>query len=103
MVRHTNVQYQYQFCIAKNSWKQMRPEARPYNFYGKNKVDKDHLKKWKDSMYVKVSSWKHECQIFIFNTANPEAQGKSFESEIVYRLFPHRYALVISSHLRLRF
>lgn len=59
------------------------------HFYGTNKVDKGNFKKWKDSMYVKISLWNHQCQIFIFKTANPEAQGKSFESEIVHGLFPH--------------
>ncbi len=38
-------------------------------------------------MYVKISLWNHQCQIFIFKTANPEAQGKSFESEIVHGYF----------------
>jgi len=47
MVRHTNFQYQASkqvVCPAKNSWTQMRPEARPIEFtngsapsYGKKK------------------------------------------------------------------
>lgn len=52
MVRHTpmcNIKQQNeQFCAAKNSWKPMRPKARPIQlnngraqFYGKNKVDRN--------------------------------------------------------------